>query len=68
MLIVPKGKAALTRARAISWRLRRRNLQGGLRMFLYHRVSDEPDALALRPAKFRAQMQHLAAGEGFQRP
>lgn len=64
MQIVPKGKAALTRARAISWRLRRRNLQGGLRMFLYHRVSDDDDVLALSPAKFRAQMEHLAA-QGF---
>jgi peptidoglycan/xylan/chitin deacetylase (PgdA/CDA1 family) len=64
MQIVPKGKAALTRARAISWRLRRRNLQGGLRIFLYHRVSDDADVLALSPAKFRAQMEHLAA-EGY---
>ena len=64
MLIVRGTKASLTRARAVSWRVRRRNLQGGLRMFLYHRVSDDSDALALKPAKFRAQMEHLAA-EGY---
>lgn len=61
MLIVRGTKASLTRVRAVSWRLRRRNLQDGLRMFLYHRVSDDADALALRPAKFQAQMEHLAA-------
>ena len=56
MLIVRGTKASLTRVRAVTWRLRRRNLQDGLRMFLYHRVSDDADALALRPAKFQAQM------------
>ena len=64
MLIVRGTKASLTRARAVSWRVRRRNLQGGLRMFLYHRVADDSDALALKPAKFRAQMEHLAS-EGY---
>ena len=64
MLIVRGTKASLTRARAVSWCARGRDLQGGLRMFLYHRVSDDSDALALKPAKFRAQMEHLAA-EGY---
>jgi peptidoglycan/xylan/chitin deacetylase (PgdA/CDA1 family) len=63
-MIVRGTKASLTRARAVTWRARNRNVQGGLRMFLYHRVSDDQDALALRPAKFRAQMEHLAA-EGY---
>jgi peptidoglycan/xylan/chitin deacetylase (PgdA/CDA1 family) len=63
-VIVRGVKASLTRTRAITWRMRRRNLQDGLRMFLYHRVSDDADALALHPAKFRAQMEHLAA-QGF---
>ena len=61
MLIVPKGKAALTRAKAVAWRVRRRNVQGGLRMFLYHRVSDDNDPLASRPTRFRAQMEYLAS-------
>lgn len=64
MLIVRGTKASLTRVRAVSWRLSGRNVQDGLRMFLYHRVSDDADALALRPAKFRAQMEHLAS-EGY---
>ena len=33
-------------------------------MFLYHRISDEPDPLALRPRQFREQVAHLAA-EGY---
>jgi peptidoglycan/xylan/chitin deacetylase (PgdA/CDA1 family) len=65
VLAVRYAKASLTRARAVSWTLRGRDSQSGLRVFLYHRVADEPDALALSPAKFRAQMQHLAR-EGFQ--
>jgi peptidoglycan/xylan/chitin deacetylase (PgdA/CDA1 family) len=64
VLAVRYAKASLTRARALAWTLRGRDSQSGLRVFLYHRIADEPDGLALRPAKFRAQMQHLAR-EGF---
>jgi peptidoglycan/xylan/chitin deacetylase (PgdA/CDA1 family) len=57
-------KAAVTRARSAAWlaRTRGRADAGGLRVLLYHRVSDDDDPLAVTPARFRAQMELLAAG------
>ena len=60
-LAVRTAKAALTRARVFSWGLRPHETERGLRIFLYHRISDDPDPLALSPAKFRKQMEYLAA-------
>ena len=59
-------KAAVTRTRSAAWlaRSRGRPRAGGLRILLYHRVSDDPDPLAVPPARFRAQMELLAA-EGY---
>jgi peptidoglycan/xylan/chitin deacetylase (PgdA/CDA1 family) len=59
-------KAALTRTRSLAWtaRTRGRADTSGLRILLYHRVSDDDDPLALPPRRFREQMQHLAA-EGY---
>ena len=54
-------KAALTRGRALMWKLRRSTGDTpGLRVLLYHRVADDKDALALHPRRFVRQMEHLA--------
>ena len=61
MKLVQGPKAALTRARALSWKLRpHRSDPYGLRVLLYHRVSDDRDPLALHPRRFKRQMEHLA--------
>jgi peptidoglycan/xylan/chitin deacetylase (PgdA/CDA1 family) len=57
-------KAAVTRARSAAWLARSRAGADGLRILLYHRVSDDDDPLAVTPARFRRQMDHLAA-EGY---
>ena len=54
------AKAALTEARVRRWKPSD-DPGGSLRIFLYHRISDDPDPLALGPAKFRAQMEYLAS-------
>jgi peptidoglycan/xylan/chitin deacetylase (PgdA/CDA1 family) len=64
---LPYGvKAAVTRARSAAWAAgaRRRPETGGLRILLYHRVAADGDPLAVPPARFREQMDHLAA-EGY---
>jgi peptidoglycan/xylan/chitin deacetylase (PgdA/CDA1 family) len=64
---LPYGvKAALTRARSAAWAAGagRRPEPGGLRILLYHRVAADGDPLAVPPARFREQMDHLAA-EGY---
>jgi peptidoglycan/xylan/chitin deacetylase (PgdA/CDA1 family) len=55
-------KAAVTRVRSAAWLARARPGADGLRILLYHRVADDGDPLAVTPARFRAQMAHLAAG------
>jgi peptidoglycan/xylan/chitin deacetylase (PgdA/CDA1 family) len=57
-----RAKAALTRVRSAAWlaRTRGRADSSGLRILLYHRVSDDPDPLALPPRRFREQMAFLA--------
>jgi peptidoglycan/xylan/chitin deacetylase (PgdA/CDA1 family) len=55
------AKSALTQARLLTWKPERDDPQGTLRIFVYHRISDDPDPLALSPVKFRAQMEYLAA-------
>jgi peptidoglycan/xylan/chitin deacetylase (PgdA/CDA1 family) len=56
-------KAALTRARSAAWLVRTRGVpsEGGLRILLYHRVADDGDPLSVPPARFREQMDFLAA-------
>jgi peptidoglycan/xylan/chitin deacetylase (PgdA/CDA1 family) len=56
-------KAALTRGRSAAWlaRTRGRPDESGLRILLYHRVADDPDPLAIAPARFREQMEFLAS-------
>jgi peptidoglycan/xylan/chitin deacetylase (PgdA/CDA1 family) len=57
-------KAAVTRARSAAWLARTRGRSdggGGLRILLYHRVADDGDPLSLAPARFREQMEFLAA-------
>lgn len=60
------AKAAGTRARSYAWLARTggRADAEGLRILVYHRVSDDRDELAVRPDDFRAQMDYLAA-EGY---
>jgi peptidoglycan/xylan/chitin deacetylase (PgdA/CDA1 family) len=55
-------KATLTRARSLFWLLRihRQRSESGVRILFYHRVSDEPDALAVKVRRFREQMDYLA--------
>jgi len=57
-------KAALVRARSLLWLMRRRgrSYPPGVRILAYHRVSDEPDPLAVTPRRFAEQMAVLAAG------
>lgn len=56
-------KAMLTRGQSLRWHLgaRGRLDQSGLRILFYHRVSDDRDALAVSPRRFREQMDFLAA-------
>jgi peptidoglycan/xylan/chitin deacetylase (PgdA/CDA1 family) len=54
-------KAGLTRARSARWLLQTRGHldESGLRILFYHRVSDDRDALAVSPRRFREQMDFL---------
>jgi peptidoglycan/xylan/chitin deacetylase (PgdA/CDA1 family) len=56
-------KAAGTFGRSAVWlaRTRGRPDESGLRILLYHRVADDGDPLAVPPARFREQMDFLAA-------
>jgi peptidoglycan/xylan/chitin deacetylase (PgdA/CDA1 family) len=49
-------KPALTRVRTRLWEARGRPGRDGLRVLFYHRVSDDPDPLAIAPRRFAAQM------------
>jgi len=57
-------KPALTRARTAAWQRGGRPPRPGLRILFYHRVSDDPDPLAVTPDRFGAQMDLLQA-EGY---
>ena len=54
-------KAAAVRARSLRWLARQRGTTppDGARILFYHRVSDDADPLAVSPARFRRQMDHL---------
>jgi peptidoglycan/xylan/chitin deacetylase (PgdA/CDA1 family) len=54
-------KPALIRARTLGWRVRGAPARPGLRILFYHRVSDDPDPLAIAPRRFAAQMDVLRA-------
>src|SRR5437762_2695253 len=58
------AKALLTRVRSLAWAARTRGALNGTvvkpRILFYHRISDETDELAVRPAAFEAQMGELA--------
>ncbi|HWM10365.1 MAG TPA: polysaccharide deacetylase family protein [Solirubrobacteraceae bacterium] len=60
---IPPLKAAATRVRSAAWLARTRGVpsEQGVRILLYHRVADDGDPLAVRPARFREQMDFLAA-------
>jgi peptidoglycan/xylan/chitin deacetylase (PgdA/CDA1 family) len=49
-------KPALTRVRTRLWEARGRPGRDGVRVLFYHRVSDDPDPLAIAPRRFAAQM------------
>ena len=55
-------KALATRARSAAWAARAggREVEDGLRILFYHRVSDDRDELAVSPRDFRRQMDYLA--------
>jgi peptidoglycan/xylan/chitin deacetylase (PgdA/CDA1 family) len=55
------AKAGLTHARALAWAARGARRRPGARILYYHRVADDPDELAVAPARFRRQMEWLAA-------
>jgi len=40
------GKSVLTQTRVLTWNLRPHDLESGLRVLVYHRVSDDRDPLA----------------------
>ena len=52
-------KPALTRVRTRLWEARGRPGRDGLRVLFYHRVSDDPDPLAIAPRRFAEQMAVL---------
>src|SRR4051812_24024842 len=54
-------KPLVTRGRTGAWRRRGSPVAPGLRILFYHRVSDDPDPLAVTPRQFAAQMRLLAA-------
>jgi peptidoglycan/xylan/chitin deacetylase (PgdA/CDA1 family) len=56
----------VTLVRSTAWLVRTRGRPdaGGLRILLYHRVSGDGDPLAVKPRRFRDQMDHLAS-EGY---
>jgi peptidoglycan/xylan/chitin deacetylase (PgdA/CDA1 family) len=56
-------KAAATRARSLAWahRTAERGDAPGLRILFYHRVSDDPDELAVGRRAFRQHMDYLAS-------
>jgi peptidoglycan/xylan/chitin deacetylase (PgdA/CDA1 family) len=56
-------KSAVTLVRSTVWlaRSRGRPDASGLRILLYHRISDDDDPLAVKPRRFRDQMDHLAS-------
>ena len=53
-------RGAVVRTRSLAWAARRRRWEDGIRFLFYHRVTDERDELAVRPERFRAQMEFLA--------
>ncbi len=59
-------KAALTGTRSLAWLVRRSSVANlpGTRLLFYHRVSEDRDPLAVRPRRFREQMDFLAS-EGY---
>jgi len=62
----PAVKAGATRVRSAWWMARSRGRldETGIRVLFYHRISDDEDALAVSPRRFRLQMQ-LLADEGY---
>jgi len=60
-------KASVTRARSFLWLARSRGHldRSGLRIIFYHRISNDPDPLAVPVQRFREQMELLAA-EGYE--
>ena len=56
-------KAVHTRLRSLAWRMRggAAPAEPGFRILYYHRVSADRDELAVRPVRFAAQMDLLAA-------
>ncbi len=60
-------KAGMTRARSLAWFVRSRRTghrHQGPRLLFYHRVADDRDELAVKPRRFREQM-NLLASEGY---
>ena len=57
------AKAGGTRARSAAWLMwtRGRLDTSGLRILFYHRVADDRDELAVKPAAFAEQMDYLAS-------
>jgi peptidoglycan/xylan/chitin deacetylase (PgdA/CDA1 family) len=57
------AKAGGTRARSAAWLMRTRGRldTSGLRVLFYHRVADDRDELAVKPAAFAEQMDYLAS-------
>jgi peptidoglycan/xylan/chitin deacetylase (PgdA/CDA1 family) len=60
-------KLGMVRSRSLAWRVRpdrAGDAEPGLRILLYHRVSEDRDPLAVTPARF-AQQMGLLAGRGW---
>ena len=57
------ARSAVVRTRSLAWAAGRRGVLGadGIRFLFYHRIAADRDELAVRPERFRAQMEFLAA-------
>lgn len=56
-------RGGVSHARSAAHALRLRGPEPeGLRILYYHRISDDKDELAVKPGRFRQQMEYLAAG------
>lgn len=61
--LLERGKPVVTRMGSVAWHLRRgvTSAGPGVRILYYHRVSADRDPLAVKPERFREQMEMLAS-------
>ena len=55
--LVGLGKAAVSTVQALTWRVRGRTSERGLRVLYWHRIAASRDQLAVHPSRFRREME-----------